>query len=897
MRITFLVFNLDGMGGTSRAAITQANSLADRHQVRLLSVTRSADSPHYPIHPRVRVDHLVDVRDEPRLIDLGGVPPSQERDLQGRPSLLVPQWWDAQFSALTDVALESCLPGLESDILITVTPGLLAAAVQLCRSDVAVVHQEHRSSSDRVGGLEPLLAFGPRADAVALLTDANAAWLRERLGDIAPPILVMPNALSPGFTPQSRLDNPLIVSAGRLVHEKQFGQLIQAFARIADRLPEWRLRIFGDGPYRNLLLATARKHGLYDRFELPGTVTDLAGEWAKASICALSSQAEGYPLVLQEAMAAGVPVISYDCPSGPRAIVQHGVTGLLVAPGSVAGLAQALLRLAEDPELRTQFGAASLRSIHRWDPERIAGRWESAFREVLQRRAATGRSRGRLAIRQLMPPPDGAAPTEPERPAAEPLPGQLATDAVRLSTTAARRAADGDWFVIPGHDTGTPVVVVPADRRGALLRALTALPAPGHLCLRDPADHGWAERRGTVVELAGELTRAATSRVFIESWSGGTGVAIEFWVRSADGDLIAPRPNRYTDRVAVGAATTTTMVAGIEVPTLPVMTAPVVGEITFPVDVVYTWVDGADPVWQSAKDRRLAGLTGTALDRTASGSARFDARDELRYSLRSVHAFAPWVRRIFLVTAGQRPDWLITDDRLTVVDHSEILPADALPTFNSHAIETGLHHIDDLAEHFIYINDDVFLGRPVRPELFFSAAGSFATFPSQHPVGLPEYADAPYLHAALNNRTLLEDAFGVTLTATMAHTPHPHRRSVLSEIEGRFPDAVAATARSPFRSEADISLLSNLAQHYGLITGSAYVGRIEHTFVNLSTSALKRLFRELLQRQQDSICLGDHHDYAFERSKVDWLLSEFLEEYLPTASPWERGTSGTAEAT
>ena len=114
------------------------------------------------------------------------------------------------------------------------------------------------------------------------------------------------------------------------------------------------------------------------------------------------------------------------------------------------------------------------------------------------------------------------------------------------------------------------------------------------------------------------------------------------------------------------------------------------------------------------------------------------------------------MRRIFLVTAGQRPSWLADDERITLVDHRDILPADALPTFNSQAIETSLHRIPGLAEHFVYVNDDVFLGRPTRPELFFSPGGAAAAFVGDASIGLPGSADKPFLHAAANNRALLE---------------------------------------------------------------------------------------------------------------------------------------------
>ena len=259
------------------------------------------------------------------------------------------------------------------------TPGLLAAAVQLLPPEPVVVHQEHRSTSDRSSGLEPLLIFAPRADVVAVFTPAMADWVREQLGDSTPELAIVPNPLPLGFTPRSRLDNPLILTAGRLVNEKQYNRLIESFAQVADRLPEWRLRILGTGPKRTELVRLVRKLGVYDRVELPGAVADMRGEWAKASIHALTSRAEAFPLTVQEAMAAGVPVASYDCASGPREIVQHEVNGLLVSPESIAGMAAALLRLATDDDLRRSLGEGAYRTSRQYDAYAIAERWVGIF--------------------------------------------------------------------------------------------------------------------------------------------------------------------------------------------------------------------------------------------------------------------------------------------------------------------------------------------------------------------------------------------------------------------------------------------------------------------------------------------------------------------------------------
>ena len=888
MRITYLVLSAYAMGGTERAAITQANALAGEHDVTIISVLRTAETPHYPVDGRVEVTPLVDVR-----------PGTDADPLLDAESVLVPRRWDGQFSARTDIALERALRGLRTDVLVTVTPALLASAVQLLPDDVVVVHQEHRSSSQRTSGMEPLLAFAPRADAVALLTPSMETWLRQELGPVAPVTVVVPNALPQGVAPRSLLDSRTIVSAGRLVMEKQFTKLVAAFGDVADQLPDWRLRILGTGHQRPHLVRETRKRGLFDRVELPGSVTDMRGEWAKASICALSSRSEGLPLVIQEAMAAGVPAVSFDCASGPREIVEHEVNGLLVTPESIAGLSAALLRLASDDALRARLGEGALATAQQYDADVIAARWTEVFADAVARRGG----RPRFAALSAVPP--RPVEQEPTFERARQTPAHVRRLALQALVDCAE-ATGYEWLVIPPHERESGVLVVPADARHRFLETLATADLPPYLSLRDPANAGWHERRGVVSELARDLQRGRTPVVVLEPWPLGPdglprvvgqrcSVEVEFWETNVDGQLVAPRLNPYTQRIPRGTATVETEVEGVRVRTLPLMAEPTVDECTFPVDVVYTWVDGNDPEWNRAREQRLAELAGThaaetAQTRESSGQARFVSRNELRYSMRSIHLFAPWVRRIHLVTAGQVPDWLDVDHpSVNLVDHSVILPADALPTFNSHAIETSLHRIPDLAEHFVYFNDDFFLGRPIRPEALFSPAGLPATFFAPTTIGLTDLPDSPpYLKAAWNNRRLLQGAFNRVLTHNLAHVPYPHRRFVLEHLTERFPDALAATSRSPFRSDTDVSTLSSLAQHYGLMTGRSYVGEASRTYVNVSNSDLDWQLKKTLQRDQDFICLADHHDHALNPVRLNRTLQAFMEAYFPVPAPWER---------
>ncbi|MCW2815976.1 MAG: glycosyl transferase, group 1, partial [Nocardioides sp.] len=477
--------------------------------------------------------------------------------------------------------------------------------------------------------------------------------------------------------------------------------------------------------------------------------------------------------------------------------------------------------------------------------------------------------------------------------------------ALAWAVDAARSATD-TWLVVPAHEHPAPTVVVPVEARRAVLEALARPGRPAYLCLRDPAEAGWPERRGPVDVLAADLLRGRTSVVALEPWplldgeptllSTGCGVEIEFWETDPSGALVAPRRNPYADRIPPAVLADETVEAevdGVAVRSLPLMLAPTVTEVRFPVDVVLTWVDGADPAWDAARAARLAEVGGSALARASSGRARYVDHGELRYSLRSLHLFAPWVRRIHLVTAGQVPSWLDTSHpAVSVVDHREILPADALPTFSSHAIETGLHRVPDLAEHFVYLNDDFLLGRPLRPEALFSPAGLTSVFFSRQNVGLAPSADDPaFLQAAQHNRRLLHEAFGAVTLRNLAHAPYAHRVSVLTALEERFGEALAATARAPFRSPTDVSTLSSLAQHYGLLTGTAFVGDLdEHplTFINLANAAVDAQLRRALRREQDFLCLGDHHDHALDAERLDASLAEFLERYYPIAAPWER---------
>jgi hypothetical protein len=308
-----------------------------------------------------------------------------------------------------------------------------------------------------------------------------------------------------------------------------------------------------------------------------------------------------------------------------------------------------------------------------------------------------------------------------------------------------------------------------------------------------------------------------------------------------------------------------------------------------PVDVVVTWVDGSDPVWQEAF-RRTAVEQGREVSERALDMARYRSRDELRYALRSLWMYCGWVRRIYVVTAGQRPPWLVDHERITLVDHTEILPSTALPTFNSHAIEAALHHIDGLAEHFVYFNDDMFVAKPLRPEDFFTPNGLARVF--QGGARVDGFEDEHMLAvdtAARRGRELLLERFDRSVTHKPIHSPYPLRRSVLDEISREFLDVVTATTHSRFRAPSDLSIAASFGQHYAIATGRAVFGEIVTEYVPVESDRLGwQLDRIRLGSDTQTYCINETGDRPGDHTARDRRVREFMEDVLPLPAPWER---------
>lgn len=201
-----------------------------------------------------------------------------------------------------------------------------------------------------------------------------------------PNIEVIPNART--FNPATKADlrSKRVVAVGRYTHQKGFERLLEAWARIANQSPDWQLDLVGEGEDRAMLQASIDRLGIGDSARLTGTQSDMDALYRSASVVALSSRYEGLPMILLEAQAYGLPIVSFACKCGPRDIVTDGVDGFLVEEGDIEALASRLGRVMQDEELRLRMGEAAALASMRFDEERIMDRWINLFTELTAQR-------------------------------------------------------------------------------------------------------------------------------------------------------------------------------------------------------------------------------------------------------------------------------------------------------------------------------------------------------------------------------------------------------------------------------------------------------------------------------------------------------------------------------
>jgi len=371
MRVTLVIATISG-GGPERVATNMANYwAASGWEVTILTTDFNGQTPCYDLDPRVThldlgglsdsstdspvIDLLNDCSESERAVlqpEAIGILKLREAISRSRPEVVV------SYLDLTNICTLLATRGLGLPVLVS----------EQCDPNQNFIGEEWEQLRRRLYA---------QASYVAVLTEESLDYFSSVPGirsRIIPNAVTAPVFSNPDEMP--RRDRKTLMAMGRLAHEKGFDLLLHAFALVAKKHADWTLEIWGEGPTRAYLESRIQKHGLAERALLPGFTSQPFDALRRADLFVLSSLDEGFPNVLLEAMACGVAVISFDCPSGPRHIVRSGVDGVLVPPGDAQALAEALDRAMGDEAARNRLAANAPDLLKRFSLEKVMGMWE-----------------------------------------------------------------------------------------------------------------------------------------------------------------------------------------------------------------------------------------------------------------------------------------------------------------------------------------------------------------------------------------------------------------------------------------------------------------------------------------------------------------------------------------
>ena len=351
MKLLFLVYDISIRAGTERAVSMLANWFAGRegYQVVLLTSNLTNNVAAYPLSANVTIEHL----------SLPVYPKGKLRQMFWHVELL--KRLKTRMSGETGAAVIGTWSTLNL---------VLAAAAESKNRYIGWEHTVY----DNVDFLRKLLRkrYYRRLSAVVTLTRRDAERYRAHQVHVE----TVPNSSPLSSAEPAPLDAQQVLSLGRLTPPKGFDLYLEIASRLIPEYPGWRFIIAGSGPEETLLRNRISELSIGEQAEIVTGVRDVEPLYMGSSIVAVTSRAEGFPMVLLEAMSCGVPCVSFDCPYGPAEIITDGEDGFLIPPGDLSAFSEKLELLMNNAALRRKMGAAARRNVRRFSMDRIGEAWE-----------------------------------------------------------------------------------------------------------------------------------------------------------------------------------------------------------------------------------------------------------------------------------------------------------------------------------------------------------------------------------------------------------------------------------------------------------------------------------------------------------------------------------------
>ncbi|MGT2732313.1 Stealth CR1 domain-containing protein [Streptococcus ruminantium] len=311
--------------------------------------------------------------------------------------------------------------------------------------------------------------------------------------------------------------------------------------------------------------------------------------------------------------------------------------------------------------------------------------------------------------------------------------------------------------------------------------------------------------------------------------------------------------------------------------------------MTEKIDFVVTWVDGSDPKWQKQKQHYMS-----EEDKGLNSVARYRDWEIFKYWFRAVEKHAPWVNKVVLITEGHVPEWLnINHEKLLLIKHSDYIPQEYLPTFNSNVIELNIHRIEELSEHFVLFNDDMFINKSVGPEDFFRnglptdvgvfspqvpKSGGIASISLNNIEVINDYFNTHQILKEWNNKFfrlsygkhLLKNFIVLPWNSVLGfydhHLPVAYKKSTFKHLWNLEEQKLRQTSRNKFRTKSDIN---HWLMRYWQLASGQFTPRSVH-FGNYYSifDELNKIISELRNPKYHLICLNDGEEISdFEEVK------------------------------
>jgi glycosyltransferase involved in cell wall biosynthesis len=368
MNLVFLLSDLHLWAGGERVAVLMANHYAAKGvETTLLSVGKPGGVFRFDIDPRIKVDYLnINLDSGWNLVRKIESIYAIRRYFRNQPKAIYGT------SNLKGEKDPTFLLGIGN------YPSLLAALIpkKWQIKTIGCMHSPYNLVRHIWKSLRWLLY--KKLDMLVSLTNRDVAQLQR----FNPNVIVIPNPLT--FYPETRakLESELMIAIGRLELQKGYDLMLEVFERFCKKNSDWKLKIIGDGSIKTKLEKLAKEKDIADRVILAPATDSIEMEYLDASIYLMTSRSEGLPMVLLEAQACGLPIVAFDCETGPAEIIHHGQDGYLIKSYDIEKMSDLLVDLAANPEKRQAFGTAARENVKRFLPEEIFKQWDKLFQRL-----------------------------------------------------------------------------------------------------------------------------------------------------------------------------------------------------------------------------------------------------------------------------------------------------------------------------------------------------------------------------------------------------------------------------------------------------------------------------------------------------------------------------------